>query len=69
MANREKVDFTASGKPVTHGLASSYNNHKCGCVPCREAWAKYVRDRGYVTRFREREKLKKKTPGTHIKLP
>lgn len=64
MAERQKVDFTPSGKPVVHGSASTYNNHKCGCEDCRAAWAKYVNDRGYVKKFRE----KKKKRGTKINL-
>ena len=67
MTKRERVDFTPSGKPVIHGSASTYNNHKCGCAECKAAWAKYVHERGYVTRHRikEKEKLKR---GTKINL-
>lgn len=70
MAAREAVNFTGSGKPVIHGQASTYNNHKCGCKECKAAWAKYVKDRGYVAKFREKErkaKLAAKT-GTKINL-
>jgi len=52
-----KVDFTQSGKPVTHGQASSYNNHKCRCDECRTAWAKYMAPR--IRKYRQDKKKKK----------
>jgi hypothetical protein len=30
---------------ITHGKASTYNNHKCRCEACRAAWAAYLRPR------------------------
>jgi hypothetical protein len=40
-----KVVYTVSGKLVKHGSASSYNNHRCRCRECTDAWADYMRPR------------------------
>jgi hypothetical protein len=41
-----------------HGTANGYNNHKCRCDACREAWATYFREGpGRPTLIRYREKL------------
>lgn len=32
-------------RAVPHATAGGYQNHKCRCVPCTNAWAKYKRDR------------------------
>lgn len=42
-----------SERPIPHGTASGYNNHKCRCQPCRDAWAASMRD--YQCRRAERE--------------
>lgn len=57
-----KVDFTHSGQPVTHGKASSYNNHKCRCDECRAAWAEYMRPRIKDYRDKKRQKTQ------HVKI-
>lgn len=31
------VNFTPTGKPLTHGTENAYNNHGCRCSLCREA--------------------------------
>lgn len=37
------------GRPVIHGLASTYNNYRCRCEPCREAKSAQGRT-GYASR-------------------
>jgi len=53
-------------KEFEHGKASSYNNYKCRCDLCRQAWADYMRDR--VRRYRARKKAEKKPKGVSINL-
>lgn len=60
---RQKVELTPSGKPVVHGKASSYNNHKCRCEDCTTAWAKYIAEGGYVKKHRD-----KKKPKRHVRI-
>jgi ribosomal protein L34E len=55
---RTIVEYTPSGKLVVHGRASSYNNHKCKCDECTEAWAIYIAAGGYVKKHRESKKKK-----------
>lgn len=64
---RPKVEFTKSGKTVEHGSSSSYNNHKCRCPECTEAWRVYLAARGYVKNYRERKKRPQKK-GVNITL-
>lgn len=45
---------------LTHGSPSTYNNHKCRCADCKKAWADYIRERGYVRRYQQRLRDKKK---------
>ena len=56
----DKVDKTKSGKDVNHGLPSSYNNHRCRCQECTDAWAKYIHERGYVKKSRAKKKARDK---------
>lgn len=63
-----KVDKTKSGKPVNHGLPSSYNNHKCRCRDCKDAWAKYINDRGYVKKSREKKRKAKAEAAKTVKF-
>lgn len=30
---------------IPHGTAGGYQNHKCRCIPCTNAWAAYKRER------------------------
>lgn len=64
---------------LIHGMPSTYNNHKCRCrtedglftepqtMGCTEAWAAYIRERGYVKNYQKRQREEKKTVET-IKL-
>ena len=63
---REKVELTKGGKPVKHGLASSYNNHKCGCDECTAAWAEYMKPR--IKAYRDAKKKKAHRKGVQIQL-
>lgn len=45
---------------LKHGVASTYNNHKCRGPLCREAWAQYIRDKGYVRRYQARKRAERK---------
>lgn len=41
-----------------HGTPNGYNNYKCRCQRCRNAWADYYREgAGRATRDRYRDKL------------
>jgi hypothetical protein len=33
--------------PITHGTIAGYNNRKCRCTPCTNAWSAYLRERRY----------------------
>lgn len=46
-------------KELTHGSPSTYNNHKCRCVECTQAWTDYIRERGYVRKFQAKKRLEK----------
>jgi hypothetical protein len=35
------------GSKPPHGTAGRYNNHKCRCGECREAWRIYIRERSW----------------------
>lgn len=52
----ELVDTVPSGRgllggglidatQIPHGTAGGYQNHKCRCIPCTNAWATYKRER------------------------
>lgn len=45
---------------LVHGSPSTYNNHKCRCDDCTVAWADYIRERGYVRRYQQRQREKKR---------
>ena len=54
-------------KELVHGRPSTYNNHKCRCrngdhgpVGCTEAWAEYIRERGYVRKYQARKRQEAK---------
>jgi hypothetical protein len=32
-------------RSIPHGTAGGYQNHKCRCIPCTNAWATYKRER------------------------
>ena len=68
--SRIKVDYTRTGKTVQHGMASSYNNHRCRCEECTNAWTKYIHDRGYVKKYHKKKRLEEleKTRGTRVKF-
>jgi hypothetical protein len=35
--------MTLCPRPLVHGKASTYTNHRCRCEPCRIAWREYRR--------------------------
>jgi recombination endonuclease VII len=43
---------------LKHGKASTYNNHKCRCKPCRAAWAEYMAPRVQAHRRGEKFTLR-----------
>ncbi len=49
-------------KEVTHGKPSTYNNHKCRCRECTDAWAKYMAPR--IKAHRDKKRRKKAEPQT-----
>lgn len=59
-----KVELTSGGRVVKHGSASSYNNHKCRCQECTDAWAKYMKPRMRKVRLDK----KKKRPGVQVNI-
>lgn len=44
-SGRPKLPAGVRVEGITHGLASSYSNHKCRCDECRIAAAEYQRTR------------------------
>lgn len=54
-----EVEDTDVNDSLEHGRPSTYNNHKCRCGDCRKAWAKYIRDKGYVRAYQQRQRDKK----------
>lgn len=53
---------------IQHGLASSYNNHKCRCEPCTKAWAEYMKPRIQKYRKKVKDEEAKKKRGVNINL-
>lgn len=39
-SNRRIVDYTPTGKKVTHGY-TTYSNHGCRCETCTVGWRRY----------------------------
>ena len=52
---------------LEHSKASTYNNHGCRCDECKHAWAKYIREGGYVKRYRAKKKRETKK-GVHVQV-
>lgn len=44
---------------LNHGRPSTYNNKKCRCPACTQAWTDYIREKGYVRAYQERQRQKK----------
>jgi hypothetical protein len=44
---------------IKHGKPSSYNNHKCRCELCTAAWSEYIYSRGYVKKYRAKQRQQK----------
>lgn len=57
----ETLDNVVVEDGLEHGRPSTYNNHKCRCDKCRAAWAEYIREKGYVRAYQQRQRDKKLT--------
>lgn len=52
--HRNKTNIDNNFQPPLHGTVNMYNNHRCRCVKCKNAWSKYARPR--VDQWRKAQK-------------